>query len=157
MRCYFLWANRDIFTWQHTQLVLARPRNWSRSSAGPRRHLLWANQDIFAWHHSNCLGLPHELITPREGPRHQFLRANRDVFAIQHVNSHGPPKESTETTSKIYFSLANWLPVTFTYFQCNSIYWFTTSIRASVLKEPRSHTSSTTPFTGSHWYPCKVY
>jgi hypothetical protein len=50
-----------------------------------------------------ALGSDH----PREAHRHQFLWANRDVFARQHVNSHGPPKESTEATSKIYFSLAN--------------------------------------------------
>jgi hypothetical protein len=53
------------------------------------------------------LYLPKELITPREGPRRRFIRANRDVFAWQHVNSHGPPKDSTEATSKIYFSLIN--------------------------------------------------
>jgi hypothetical protein len=52
-----------------------------------------------------CLGLPK--ITPREGPRHQFLRANHEVFTWQHVNSHGSPKKSTETTSEIYFFLAN--------------------------------------------------
>jgi hypothetical protein len=64
-------------------------------------------EDSFAWHHMTCLGLPKELITPREGPRHQSLRANRDVFASQYVNSHGPPKHTTEATSKTYFSLAN--------------------------------------------------
>jgi hypothetical protein len=103
------------------QLVLAHPRTWSKSSAGPRCHLLWANWDIFAWHHTTCLGPPKKLITPREGPHHQSLQANRDVFAIQHVNSHGLPKDTTEATSKIYFSLANWPPVAFTYFQYNSI------------------------------------
>jgi hypothetical protein len=53
------------------------------------------------------LARPRNQSPPREGPRQQFLRANRDIFASQHVNSHGPPKESTEATSKIYFSLAN--------------------------------------------------
>jgi hypothetical protein len=125
LRCHSLWANRDIFH-GNICLILARPRNWSRSSAGPRRHLLWANRDIFVWHHTTCLGPPKELIIPCEGPRHQFLRANCDISASQHVNSHGPPKESIEATSKIYFSLANWLPLIFTYFQYNSVYWFTT-------------------------------
>jgi hypothetical protein len=74
-------------------LVLARPRNWSRSS---------------------------------EGPCHLFLRANHHVFAWQRVNSHGQPKESTEATSKIYFSVASWRPVTFTYFQHYSDYLFMT-------------------------------
>jgi hypothetical protein len=52
-----------------------------------------------------CLGLLKKFITPREGSRHQSLRANRDVFTSQHVNSYGPPKDTTEATSKIYFSL----------------------------------------------------
>jgi hypothetical protein len=103
------------------RLVLARPRSsfgpaessflndyfCNNACTGLRSHFLRANRDIFAWHHTTCLGLPKELITPREGPHHQSLQANCDVFISQHVNSHGPPKESTETTSKIYFSHAN--------------------------------------------------
>jgi hypothetical protein len=117
------------------RLVLARPRNWSRSSAGPRRHLLQANRDIVAWHHTTCLGPPKDLITPRKGPHHQSLWANRDVLVSQHVNSSGSPKEPTETTCKIYFSFANWLPVTYTYFQHNSSYWFMISITCKFAEE----------------------
>jgi hypothetical protein len=103
------------------RIVLAGPRN----SFGPTESsshndlfcnnaceelcnlFLWANRDIFAWQHTTCLGPPKELITPRDGPRCQFLWANRDVFTWQYVNSHGPSKESTDATSKIYFSLTN--------------------------------------------------
>jgi hypothetical protein len=102
--------------------------------------------------HTNCLGLPKELITPCEGSRHQFLQANHDVFASQHVNSHGPPKESTKATSKIYFSLTNWLPVTFTYFQYYSVYWFMIGIRASLLKGPRFHRYSKVQTTSTLCY-----
>jgi hypothetical protein len=172
------------------RLVLARPRSsfglaessllndyfCNNACTGLRFHFLRANRDIFAWHHTTCLGSPKELITPREGPHHQSLWANRDVFISQHVNSLGPPKESAETTSKIYCSHANWLPVTFTYFQYNSVllvfdwyyvkvYWrglaplvpemFILQVSgyySKLLKGPHSHTSNTTPFTGS----CKI-
>jgi hypothetical protein len=127
--------NRDIFAWQHTT-CLSPPKDsfkiaessshndsfCNNTSEGLRRHFLWANRDTVAWQHSTCLSPPRELITPCEGPRHQFLRANRDVFTSQQVNTHGPPKETTEATNKIYFYLANSLPVTFTYFQYYSGY-----------------------------------
>jgi hypothetical protein len=82
------------------------------------------------------------LVRPRNWSRHvKDLVINPfgptvTFFTSQHVNSPGPPKDMTEATSKIHFSLANWLPLTFTYFQYNSIYWFTTGIRASLLKGP---------------------
>jgi hypothetical protein len=63
---------------------------------GPTETLLHGNIQI-------VLAVSKELISPREGPHHQFFRANRG----QHVNSRGPPKESTNATSKIYFSLTN--------------------------------------------------
>jgi hypothetical protein len=139
-------------------LVLARPRNWSRSSEGLRRPFLRANRDIFTWQHTTCLGPPKELITSREGPHHQFLRANWDIFAWQHVNSHGSPKESTKATGKILFlSLASWSSVTYLYFQYYSIYRFATSTTWSLLKGLCSHTSSTILFTGSQLVLRTVY
>jgi hypothetical protein len=83
-----------------------------------------------------------------EGPHHQLLRANRDVLASQHVNSHSPSKESTIATSKIYFSLANCLLVTFTCLQYYSIYWFMTGTTWSLLHGPRFHSSSNAQITG---------
>jgi hypothetical protein len=43
-------------------LVLAHPRNWSRSSEGLHHRFLLANRDIFVWQHTTCLGPPKELI-----------------------------------------------------------------------------------------------
>jgi hypothetical protein len=106
LRCHFLWANQDIFAWQHTA-CLGPPKELIKINCttplspllGQPRHLCMALK--------TCLGPPKELITPCEGSRHQSLRANRDVFTSQRVNSHGPPKDMTEATSKIHLSLAN--------------------------------------------------
>jgi hypothetical protein len=104
LRHPFLWANRDIFAWQHMaclglpkELIKIKCRTLSSPPLGQPRHLCMAL--------NTCLSRSKELITPHEGPHPQPLWANRDVFASQHVNSHGLPKDMTEATSKIYFSL----------------------------------------------------
>jgi hypothetical protein len=56
----FLWANRDIFAWQHATCF------------GPLKEFLRANQDICAWQHTTCLGPPKE-----------FLWASRVILAQQ--------------------------------------------------------------------------
>jgi hypothetical protein len=106
LHCHFLWANRDIFAWQHTaylgppkELIKVKCGTLSPPSSQPG-HLCMAPYDL------SCL--PKEMFTPREGPRHQSLRANHDVFSSQHVNSHGPPNcilMVRKTTGE--FSLAN--------------------------------------------------
>jgi hypothetical protein len=144
--CHFLWANRDIFAWKHTaclsppkELIWIKCRTPSSPPLGQPRHLCMALR--------TCLGPPKEFIAPREGSHHQSHRANHEVFTSQHVNSYGPPKDTTEATSKIHLSLTNWLLVTFTYFQYSSVYRFMTGIRASLLKGPRSHSSSNSMIT----------
>jgi hypothetical protein len=106
LRCHFLWANRDIFAWQHTaclgphkELIKIKSRIPSSPPLSQPRHLCMALK--------TCLGPPKELIAPREGSHHQSLRANHDAFTSQHVNSYGPSKNTTEATSKIHLSLAN--------------------------------------------------
>jgi hypothetical protein len=56
----FLWANQDIFAWQHATCF------------GPLKEFLRANQDICAWQHTTCLGPPKE-----------FLWASRVILAQQ--------------------------------------------------------------------------
>jgi hypothetical protein len=106
LHCPFLWANRDIFAWQHTaclglpkELIKIKCRTPSSPPLGQPRHLCMALK--------TGLGPPKELIAPREGSRHQSLRANHDISTSQPVNSHCPPKDTTKATSKIHLSLAN--------------------------------------------------
>jgi hypothetical protein len=65
-----LWANRDIFAWQHATCFC------------PPKVLFRANQDVFAWQLVTFFGSPKE-----------FLQANRDICARQHMACLGPPKE----------------------------------------------------------------
>jgi hypothetical protein len=56
-RHHFLWANRDIFAWQHST-CLGPPKELITSREGPRHQFLWANCDVFAWQHVNSHGPP---------------------------------------------------------------------------------------------------
>jgi hypothetical protein len=103
-------------------LVLAHPRNWSRSSAGPHHHVLWANRDIFAWHHTTCLGPPKELMwrTSSSIPSGQLWRFHKVNMGILMVPARNRLKLRAKFISPLLIDF-----------------------------QSPSHSSSTTPFTGS--------